>query len=111
MPFSGGSSSDVRQKIKASKKPVVVKFFSPNCGSCLEASPKIQQAACPYRDDVEFVEINIDQDPELADEFKVDAIPFVAAFNGGKLIKKKVGADTEEAYDRFIRRVLGGKTK
>lgn len=105
MPLKGSTSINARQAIR-SGKPVVVKFHSPSCGSCASAAPEIQKAACPYRDDAEFLEVNVDQDSELADELKIDSLPFVAAFKGGQLVSKKVGADGASAYEKFIQRLL-----
>ena len=104
-PRRVGSSQ--AKEIISSGKPVVVKLYSPGCPSCTEAAPELQQASCPYRSDAEFLEIDIDQDEALAEELKVESIPFVAAFRNGELVDKKVGADKSEAYERFIKKLLG----
>jgi len=109
MPLKRSNSASAREQIRSSKKPVVVKFHSPNCGSCIEAGPKLQKAACPHRDDAEFLEVDVEQDSALADELKVTSIPFVAAFKGGKMVGKKVGGEETATYSKFIERILGGK--
>lgn len=108
LPLRSGTSQEARAAIK-SGKAVVVKFHSPGCPSCREAAPEIQSAACPYRSEVEFVEINIDQDHELADEIKIKSIPFVAAYRGGQLVSRKVGAAKSEEYGRFLARLVKAK--
>lgn len=107
MPLRGASSSEARRQIKMSKKPVVVKFHSPGCPSCLEAAPEIQSAACPFRDDVEFLEVDVERDSELADELKVKSIPFVAAFKGGQLVSKKIGGSDSGSYSRWLKKIMG----
>jgi len=106
MPPRRVNTSQAKQIIK-SGKPVVVKLFSPGCPSCSEASPEIQSASCPYKQEAEFLEIDIDQDGALADELKVTSIPFVAGFKGGQLVQKKVGADKSAAYEKWIKKLLG----
>lgn len=110
LPLKGASSKDVRQAVSTGK-PVVVKFHSPNCGSCAEAAPEIQKAACPHRADVEFLEVNLDQDSEMAEELGIKSIPYVAAYRDGQLVSKKVGAADSEEYGRFIQRALKKKPK
>lgn len=105
MPPRRVNTTRAKEIIK-SGKPVLVKLFSPDCPACVEASPEIQSASCPYRSDVEVLEIDVDQDEALADELKVKSIPFVAGFKGGQLVSKKAGADNSEAYEKFIQRLL-----
>lgn len=111
MPLRGASASDAHQTIKTSSKPVVVKFHSRSCPSCVEAEHKIQDAACPYRHDVEFIAVDVDQHPEIAEHFNIKNIPFVAGFKNGQMVGKKVGADESEGYGKFIERVIKKKVK
>jgi thioredoxin-like negative regulator of GroEL len=108
MPLKSSTSTEVKQKIK-NGETLVVKFYSPSCEACEEAAPEIQAAACPYRSDAEFLEVNVDDDPTLADELKVSSIPAVAAFKDGQLVRKKVGSEKSDAYETFIKRFLNSK--
>jgi thioredoxin-like negative regulator of GroEL len=111
MPLRGASATEARRAIKSSSKPVVVKFHSTACPSCVEASSSIQEAACPYRPDVEFLAVDVDQNPELAEQFNIKNIPFVAGFKNGQLLTKKVGADEPAEYGKFIERLIKKKVK
>jgi thioredoxin 1 len=98
-------ASAVERKIK-SGKPVVVKFFAHGCGYCKEAAPEINKTACGLGERVEVVGVNIDEGTGLADKHKVDSLPTLAVFKGGKLVKKLEGSEKASTYTKDIRKAL-----
>ena len=72
-------------------QPVVVDFWAEWCGPCRMVSPIVDQIA-EERNDVTVGKINVDEQPELAQQFGVMSIPTLLVFKGGQVANKAVGA-------------------
>jgi thioredoxin 1 len=72
-------------------KPVVVDFWAPWCGPCHAVHPVLEQLA-GETEKVEFVKLNIDDNPSTASRFDVLSIPTVILFSDGEPKETLVGA-------------------
>jgi len=108
MPISEVSGNEALERIKKSPK-AVVKFYSPDCGHCVEAGPKVQAASCPYNTDIDFMAVNVDDNPEIADKFKIESIPHVVSFKRGRKVEESVGANEKEDFVQMFARLMGLK--
>ena len=73
------------------KKPVLLDFWAPWCGPCRMVSPVIDEIA-QERADVLVGKVNVDEQPELAQQFGVMSIPMLVVLRDGKVVSKSVGA-------------------
>lgn len=64
-----------KQTTIMSAKPMVVDLFATWCGPCKELAPILDEIEKEYKGEVIFQRVDIDQEPELAQAFNVDAIP------------------------------------
>ena len=87
---------------------VVVDFWAPWCGPCKQIGPALEKAVKGANGKVRLVKINIDENPELAQTFRIQSIPAVYAFAQGKPVDGFTGAVPESQIVAFIAR-LGGK--
>lgn len=67
----------LKQTTLMANKPMVVDFFATWCGPCKELEPVLKELEMKYKDKVIFQRIDVDQRPELAQEFNIQAIPML----------------------------------
>jgi thioredoxin 2 len=68
--------------------PVLVDFYSPDCGPCMEMSPDYEAAASSFAMEVRFVKVNTLDDADLALQYGVNTLPTVIAFKNGTEINR-----------------------
>ena len=85
-----------------SEKPVFVDFWAEWCGPCRMVSPTVEELSKEYKDKVNFVKVNVDQNNELASKYNVFSIPTLAIFRDGKVIAQTAGAASKESLRTYI---------
>ncbi|XP_055810149.1 thioredoxin H-type-like [Solanum dulcamara] len=80
--------------LKDTNKLVVIDFTATWCGPCKIMDPIINDYAAKYTD-VEFVKIDVDDLIDVAQEYKVEAMPTFVLIKKGKVVDKIVGADKD----------------
>ena len=73
------------------EKKVLVDFYADWCGPCRMLSPIVDEIASE-RDDIVVAKVNVDDEPELAQQFGVISIPTLVVLNGGKVVNQASGA-------------------
>ncbi|XVE92552.1 hypothetical protein REPUB_Repub01dG0107500 [Reevesia pubescens] len=92
------STSQWRGQLEASKqsnKLLVIDFTATWCGPCRQMEPAIEKYASIY-EDVEFIKIDVDILADVAQEFKVEAMPTFVLVKKGKEVDRIVGASKSE---------------
>ena len=75
--------------------PVLVDFYADWCGPCKMLAPILEEVA-EERPDVKVCKINVDEEPELARQFRVMSIPTLILFEQGKAASQSVGVRPKE---------------
>jgi putative thioredoxin len=106
---NGTTASFMADVVDASHEAaVIVDFWAPWCGPCKQLGPALEKAVRDARGAVRMVKINIDDNPELAQQMRIQSIPAVYAFKDGRPVDGFVGAVPDSQVKQFVTRVAGG---
>lgn len=85
-------------------KPVLLDFWAPWCSPCKQIAPIVEQIAAE-RDDIIVGKVNVDDEMELAQRYRVMSIPtLVVVENGGEVTGKAVGFRTREEILELLKK-------
>src|ERR1700761_9123081 len=92
----------------SAKVPVIVDFWAPWCGPCKTLGPMLERLVKEAKGAVRLVKIDVDKNQELAAQMRVQSIPAVYGFVGGRPVDGFAGAVPESQMKAFIQRLTGG---
>jgi thioredoxin 1 len=100
MPSGGAtlsvSDANFDQEVLKSSEPVVVDFFAEWCGPCKAMAPALEAVAADMKGKVKVAKLDVDQNPTVTQEYKIQAMPTMMIFKGGKKVAERVGALTQK---------------
>ena len=83
------------QEVLRSDKPVLVDFWASWCGPCRMVLPLVDEIA-GEREDIKVCKVNVDEQPELAAQYRVMTIPTLMVFKNGEITNQSAGAKPKQ---------------
>ncbi|MEY8441070.1 thioredoxin [Lactobacillaceae bacterium 24-114] len=92
---------------ETAKSPVtIVDFWAPWCGPCKMMAPALESLAKKYDGQVKFLKLNVDENKEIADRYKIMSMPTLILLRDGVAKEKVTGFYPEAKLDHYIQRKL-----
>ena len=88
------TSENFEKEVMASNKPVLIDFWAVWCGPCQMMAPVIHELADEMLE-IKVGKINVDEQMELARQYRVMSIPTMIIFKGGQEVKRMVGVTSK----------------
>lgn len=95
------SKENFTSEVINSDKTVLLDFYADWCGPCRMVGPIVSEIA-DERSDIKVGKINVDEQPELAAQFRVMSIPMLAVIKDGKLANQVVGFRPKEQIEEML---------
>ena len=96
------SEATFKTDVLESDKPVLVDFWAPWCGPCKMLAPVIDKLAGELGDQITVGKVNVDDNPNLAQEYGIMSIPTMLIFKDGEIAGKAMGFQPEPKLKEFI---------
>ena len=101
------SAAEFQQKVLQADKPVLVDFFATWCGPCKMMAPVLEKMSDVFGDKMKFCKINVDDNQDAIEPYRVMSIPNFLFFKNGEVVKNVIGGMAPKDFEKNIREVLG----
>ncbi|MBQ4288630.1 MAG: thioredoxin [Clostridia bacterium] len=95
------TKDNFEDEVIRSDRPVVIDFWAEWCGPCRMFAPTFE-AVAEEMPDIKFGKVNVDEQPELAQQFRVMSIPTIILMKEGRIVNKTMGAMSPDMLKEFL---------
>ena len=86
----------------AGNRLVVVDFYATWCGPCKLIAPKLDAMSQEFKDDVVIIKVDVDENEEIAAEYKVEAMPTFVFIKSKATITRFSGANETKIRETIL---------
>ena len=94
--------NNFKEEVLEAKETVLADFWAPWCGPCRMQGPVLEKFV-EANPDVKVVKINVDDNQELAMQFKIMSIPSMIVFKNGEAVNCAVGLQSKAALEELVK--------
>ena len=95
------TADNFHEEVFMSEKTVLVDFWASWCGPCMMLGPVVEELAETVTD-VKICKVNVDEQMDLAQQFKVVSIPMLILFKDGQVEAKDIGVKSRDELLAFM---------
>jgi thioredoxin 1 len=93
------TTAEWEPQVLRSDVPVIVDFWAPWCQPCRQVSPIVETIAAMRKGSYKVVKVNIDNEPQIAQQYDVQSIPMIGLFRNGRLERSSLGAKPRQQIE------------
>ena len=95
------------QELMEEEKPVLVDFWAPWCSYCRRIEAPYEKIAEEFDGRVAVVKVNIDEQPQFAEQEQIEVLPTLVMYRGGKALGFVVAPESKAKIAEFVQETLG----
>lgn len=96
------TKENFNEEVLSTDKTVLIDFWAPWCGPCRMLGPVIDELGNEVPENVKVVKINVDEESELASQYRIFSIPTMVVIKDKQVIKQAVGFQPKAAIKKML---------
>ena len=100
------TTDNFEEKVLKSETPVLVDFYADWCGPCKMMAPAVAAVAEKYAGRLLVGKLNVDENMEIAMQYRVASIPCMILYKGGAVVDQVIGAVPQAQLEKAIEKGL-----
>ena len=93
------TSENFETEVLKSEKPILIDFWATWCGPCMRQGPVVEELA---QEGYSVGKVDVDQEPGLAQQFKIMSIPTLLILKDGKEVQRFIGLTPKDTLRKFL---------